>query len=198
MEPFFILNNLKIYLPLLILLFILIHKIKTNELKIVWIKYGIISIVTILFSISSYLTIATYSLWRTDQFSKFLLPPYHATYFYGYAFSNFWLSFFIIIIVSVFWTAFLFLVKKYSRNRLLDKNEVYLGLFTALAVGFPNFIPYVFILLILFLLQHIINFVILKNKNPIIITHSMIISAIIVILWRSEILIKFGLTALKI
>lgn len=198
MEPLFILNTIKLYIPLSLLILVFIYKIKTNEIKIAWIKYGILSIFAVFLLISSYSTIATYNLWKIDPFSKFLLPPYNATYFYSYAFYHFWQSFLVIILVSASWAIFLLLIKKYSRNRLIDINEVYLGFFTALVVGFPAFIPYIFILFFLFSTQQIINSLILKKTNPIIITHSMILSAIIVLILGNEIINQFGLEILKI
>ncbi|MDF1498120.1 MAG: hypothetical protein P1P85_02040 [Patescibacteria group bacterium] len=198
METLSFLNSIKLYIPLFLLIVFLIHKIKTNEIKIKWLKFGILSIITIFLSISSYSTIATYNLWKTDPFSKFLLPPYEEAYFYGYAFSHFWQSFFVIILVSVSWAIFLHLARKRTQNRILDKDEVYLGFFTALSVGFPAFIPYLFILFFIFSIQQIINIIILKKTDPIIITHSMILSAIIVLLYGNKIINQFGLGVLKV
>jgi hypothetical protein len=188
----------KIYLPLSILIIILFFHIASNDKKNKFIKYGILLTAAILFSTSSYSTIATYNLWKEDPFSKFLLPSYDASYFYGYAFSHFWKSFIIILIISFFWAAFLSFLKKYYRDRLLDKSEIYLGFFTALAVGFPNFIIYIFILFAIFLFHQLIQNIILKKSQPIAISPSMIISAIIVILYGNNILIKFGLDVLKV
>ncbi len=198
MDTLSLLYLAKIYPPLFILIIILFYQITSNDKKNKFIRYGIFLTIAILLSISSYSTIATYNLWKTDSFSKFLLPPYDAAYFYGYAFSRFWQSFIVIIIVSFFWAIFLFLAKKYSGDRLLSKNEVYLGFFTSLSVGFPNFIIYIFILFALFLIHQIVNNFVLKNSQPIAISLSMILSAIIVILWGNYILLKFGLDVLSV
>jgi len=198
MDTLSILYFLKIYLPLSILIIILFYHIASNDKKDKLIKYGILLITGILLSISSYSTIATYNLWQTDPFSKFLLPPYDAAYFYGYAFSRFWQSFIVIIIISFFWAVFLSFIKKYSKGRLLSKNEIYLGFFTAIAVGFPNFIIYIFLLFAFFLFHQLTQNMIFKKSQPIAISPSMIISAIVVILWGNDILIKFGLSVLNV
>lgn len=188
----------KIYLPLSMLAIILFCHIASNDKKDKLIKYGILSTTAILLLISSYSTIATYNLWKADPFSKFLLPPHNMTYFYSYAFSRFWQSFIAAIIAGFFWAVFLSLAKKYSQGRLLDKNEIYLGFFTALSVGFPNFIIYIFLLFALFLFHQLIKNIMLKKSQPITISLSMILSAIIVILFGNSVLIKFGLDVLSV
>lgn len=198
MDTLSILYFAKIYLPLSLLIIILFYHLASDDKKNKFIKYGIILTTAILLFISSYSTIATYNLWKIDPFSKFLLPPYDTAYFYGYAFSHFWRSFIITIIASFSWAIFLSLAKKYSRGRLLSKNEIYLGFFTALSVGFPNFIIYIFILLALFLFHQLIQNIIFKKSQPIKISLSMILSAIIVILFGNGILIKFGLDILRV
>ncbi|MBW6441169.1 hypothetical protein K0B03_04050 [Patescibacteria group bacterium] len=198
METLSFLNSIKLYIPLFLLTIFFIQKIRTNEIKIKSLKFGIFSLIAIFLLISFYSTFATYNLWKIDPFSKFLLPPYEEAYFYGYAFSHFWQSFFVIILVSTSWAVFLHLARKRTQDRILDKNEVYLGFFTALSVGFPAFIPYLFILFFIFAMQQIINIIILKKTTPIIITHSMILSAIIVLIWGNEIIARFGLTVLKV
>lgn len=198
MDTLHLLYLAKIYLPLSILIIILFYHFASSDKRNKFIRYGILLTAAILVLISFYGTIATYDLWKADPFSKFLLPPYDTEYFYGYAFSHFWQSFIAAIIASFFWALFLSFVKKYSRGRLLSKNEIYLGFFTSLSVGFPNFVIYIFILFALFLLHQLINNFVLKNSRPIAISLSMILSAIIVILFGNIILFKFGLDVLSV
>lgn len=199
MDVLSILYLIKFYLPFFILIIILFyHLTSKNNKKNKLIKYGILLTIIIILLISVYSTILTYSIWKQDPLSKFLLPPHNSSYFYQYSYFHYWKSCIIIFIVSVAWTLFLFSVHKYSKGRMINKNEVYLGLFTALSVGFPLFISYTFILFTFFLLHQIVNNFILKKSQPIAISLSMIVSAIVVILLGNSILIKFGLDVLKV
>ena len=199
MDTLSILYLAKFYLPLSILIIILFYHItlkNNNENKLI--RYGILLTITIILLISVYSTILTYFIWKQDPISKFLLPPHDSLYFYQYSYFHYWRSCVIIFIISATWTLFLFSLYRYSKGRIIDKNEIYLGLFTALSVGFPLFIPYIFILFTFFLLHQIANNFILKKSQPIAISLSMILSAIIVILLGNSILITFGLEVLKV
>jgi len=201
MDALSILYLAKFYLPLSILIIILFYHLTSknnNKNKNKLVKYGILLTVIIILLISAYSTISTYFIWKQDPLSRFLLPPYDSLYFYQYSYFHYWKSCVVIFIISATWTLFLFLLYRYSKGRIIDKNEIYLGLFIVLSVGFPLFIPYIFILFTLFLLHQITNNFILKKSQPIAISLSMIVSAIIVILLGNNILIRFGLEVFKV
>lgn len=189
----------KIYFPLSVLIIILFcHATSRNKQKNKLIKYGLLLTIIIILLTSVYSTILTYLAWKQDPISKFLLPPYNSSYFYQYAYFHYWRPSIIAFTVSAIWVLFLFFIKKYSNDKLISKNEIHLGFFTALSVGFPLFIPYLFILFTLFLFHQLINSIIFKKHQPILISLSMIVSAITVILLGDSILIKFGLDVLKV
>lgn len=192
-----ILYLIKIYLPLLFLI-IIFSRLFTTSKKIRKVtNYGIFFTILISFVIAIYSTALTQILWEQNFISQFLLPEHNQSYFYNYVYFHYWKSFLISFLISIAWLLFLSFLKKYSQNKLLSKDEIRLGFFTALSVGFPLFIPYLFLLLLLFLFQQLINNIILKKHQPILILSSMIISAIIIILLRDILISQPLLIVLK-
>ncbi|MBU4338350.1 hypothetical protein KKD57_02215 [Patescibacteria group bacterium] len=175
-----ILNLLSFYLPLLWLFIILANYFKTHELNFKLIKYGIFVAIALFAITGAYSTIATYNAWKLDPFSRYLLPPHNPAYFYGYAYFNFWREAVVSFLAGAVWAGFLFLVKKYSGGRILDKNDVALGFFTAMIVGWPKIFAYFAIAFGLLILKGIINAVVLKDKNNIAIASSLALSALVV------------------
>lgn len=176
-----ILNILFFYFPLLWLVVILFSWFKTREFNFKLIKYGILIVFALYVLQGSYYTIATYNAWKMDPMSRYLLPPASPiNYFAGYAYFNFWRAFAINFLTGIIWAGFLFLIKKYSGERILDKNDVWLGFFTATIVGWPKIFAYFVLAFGLLILKGIINIVILKNKNNLAIASSIAISALVV------------------
>jgi len=185
--------------PFVSLTAILFYYLKYKDIKLKWIKIGI-AIILLLFAVMGvYCAFATYNLWKTDPFSKYLLPPYQEiSYFYKYSFFHFGLSSIIIIAISSAWASFLFVLNKYSKERFLDRKEIWLGFFTALATGWPGFIIYLIFSFVILLATQLINVFILKNKNKVIISYAVILSSLMVLLSGEFFIDKLGLSVLTV
>lgn len=153
---------------------------KKQELNFRLIKYGILAVITLFILQGSYMTIATYNIWKIDPLSRYLLPPHNSIYFYGYAYFHFWRAMVINLLVGAAWAGFLVLVKKYTGERILNKSDIALGFFTAMIVGWPKIFAYLVLAFGLLLLKGIMNIVILKNQSNIAIASSVALSALIV------------------
>jgi hypothetical protein len=175
-----VLNVLFFYVPIAWLAIILAYWFKKHELNYRLIKYGIWTVVALFILQGSYMTIATYNVWKLDPLSRYLLPPHNSMYFAGYAYFHFWRSSVISLLVGIVWAGFLFLIKKYSGERILDKNDIALGFFTAMIVGWPKIFAYFALAFGLLVLKGIINAVVLKDKGNVLIASSIALSALIV------------------
>jgi len=196
-----ILDSLKMIsfiLPLVWLTVILMYFIKNRDIKLKWIKLGIAAILVVYAAMAAYSNIATYSLWKDDPISRYLLPPHQKTYFYEYSLFHFWLSGAVSLTVSLVWGAFLFALKKHSQDRLIDKKEVWLGIFTALSVGWPKFIPYLILFFGILLAIQLYNILIKKKQSAVVVSHSMTASALIVLLLGELFIDKLNLKTLAI
>lgn len=196
MQIFDILNFLNFFLPLFWLAGILIYWLKHRQIKIWWVKYGILVIFALYIVWGAYATVANYNLWKAHPVSRYLLPPYQATYIYEYSFFHFWLPNSVNIAMSLIWAATLFILYKYSRGRFLGKEEIYLGLFTALLVGWPKFIIYLMLFFGMLLLCQLAGNFIFKNKSPVQVTHSLVVSAVIIAILGKFFVSYFGLDVL--
>jgi len=198
-EIYFALKIANILIPFVFLTSILFYYLKYKDIKLKWIKIGI-AIILLLFAVMGiYCAFATYNLWKTDPFSKYLLPPYQEiSYFYKYSFFHFGLSNIIAIAISSAWASFLFVLNKYSKERFLDRKEIWLGFFTALATGWPGFIIYLIFSFVILLATQLINVFILKNKNKVIISYAVILSSLMVLLSGEFFIDKLGLSVLTV
>lgn len=175
-----ILNILTFAVPLLWLAVILVYWFKNQSLDFKLIKYGILTVIALYILQGSYLTIATYNAWKLDPTSRYLLPPHQSiSYFANYAYFHFWRKAVISILMGGIWAGFLFIIKKYSGGRILDKGDVVLGFFTAMVVGWPKIFAYLAIVFGLMALKGIANNFIFKDKNPIMAASSLALGALI-------------------
>lgn len=175
-----ILNILSFFVPIAWLAVILAYWLKKHEVDFKLVKYGILTVMALFVLEGAYGTIATYNAWKLDPISRYLLPPHQTWYFYTYAYFHFWRTDLINFLAGAAWAIFLFLIYKYSAGRVLDKNDVALGFFTALIVGWPKIFAYLAIAFGLLAAKGIINAAILKNQSNLTIASSIALSALIV------------------
>jgi len=180
MDIISILNILTFLVPLIWLALILAYRLKNHEVNLRLIKYGIFSVVALAVLQGAYSTIATYNAWKLDRISRYLLPPYNATYFYGYAYFHFWRGAVASFLVGAACAVLLFALYKYSSGRILDKSEIALGFFTAFVVGWPKIFAYFTLVFVLLILKGVINVFVLKNKSNLQIASSIALSALAV------------------
>lgn len=180
MQILSILNILSFFIPIAWLAAILAFWFKNHELNFKLVKYGILTAMALFILEGAYGTIATYNAWKLDPISRYLLPPHQTWYFYAYAYFHFWRADLINFLAGTVWAIFLFLIYKYSAGRILDKNDVALGFFTALIVGWPKIFAYLALAFGLLAVKGIINTIILKNQNNLAIASSIALSALVV------------------
>ncbi len=180
------------------LLILLKDWLKNRNINAKWIRCGVLFALAIFATTASFLTIATFEVWKNDPIGKSLLPPYNPTYFYGYSFFNFWLIYVFDLEVSLAWTFFLLILYKYSKKNFLDEKEIYLSLFTALIVGWPNFIIYLFVVFGLMALKQIANYCVSREKELIRLAPYMIIGSLVVIALMMKFNDQLGINELKL
>lgn len=181
MQIISILSILSFYVPIIWLAVILAYWFRKHELNFKLIKCGILAMVVLYILQASYYTIATYSAWKADPVSQYFLPPHQSiSYFANYAYFRFWRPDVISLIVGAVWASFLFLVKKFTGERILEKSDIALGFFTATIVGWPKIFAYFVLAFGLLILRGIVNIVIYKDKSNLAIASSIAFSALVV------------------
>lgn len=192
-EIYFALKTASFLVSFIWLTAILFYYLKYKDIKLKWIKSGI-AITLLLFAITGfYCSFATYSLWKADPVSRYLLPPYQEMlYFYKYSFFHFGLLNTITIAISFGWAGFLFVLNKYSKERFMDRKEIWLGFFTALVAGWPGFIIYLIFSFIILLAMQLINIFILRNKNKVTIGYAVILGSLAVLFFGEFFIDKLG------
>lgn len=180
MQILSVLNILNFLLPLLWLAVILTHWLKKGEVKLKWVKWGILTTILFLAIEAFYNTIITYNVWKNDPISRYLLPPYDSAYLYQYAFFHYWRAGAINLFIGALWAGFIFVLSKYSGGRFADKTDVLLGFFTAFIVGWPKIFIYLFLALGFLIIKSIVGNFVFKDKAPVAITEGLIIGGLIV------------------
>jgi hypothetical protein len=154
---------------------------KNGSIGTKWIGLGSFFIISIFVATGYFLTSATFEAWKNDPISRLLLPPLEPTYFYQYSFFRFWLTSVFDIGMSSAWAFFLLLLYSYSKKRFMDEKEIYLGFFTTLVVGWPNFIIYLFILFGLLAAKQIMNRLIFHKNELVRLAPYMMLSSLVVL-----------------
>lgn len=173
--------------------------VKNKRISSGFVQHGILILMALLFITACLKTSIQFEIWKSSPISKFILPPNQPIdRFYDYAIYRFWLPYVLDLAITLAWTFFLLLLCKYSNNRFIDMNDVYLGLFTALIVGWPNFIIYIFVIFGLLLVKQLFDYYAFNNKGLIPITPYMIIACIIVLSLSIYYNDKLGLDKLKL
>lgn len=193
------LKLIEIAASLLWTLALLYGYLKNKSVNVRLLKSGIIVLMSVFIATAYFSTSIQFQAWKNDPMSRYLLPPYVSIdYFYSYAIYRFWLPYALDIMISIAWAFFLLLLCRYSHGRFLDEKEACMGFFTALVVGWPNFIIYVFIVFSLVVIRQLFNYYILHERKLISITSYMAISAIIVLVLSLYYSDKLGLDKLKL
>lgn len=146
--------------------------------KISWTKLTYILISgTILFDLS--LSIIQYLVWQGAAFTLLFLPPYQSIgYFVHYVTFHFWLANILVLISALAFFLILKLIKKY-RDGVISQDELALILLMGLLSGWPKFVLFIPLFLVLSLLFSFINLAILK-QNKTALFWPIIISALVV------------------
>ena len=192
-----VLSVLNFAVPFLGLAAIFVYQLRSKSVNIKWVKRGILAIVALFIVWGAYTTIATYNLWKNDPVSKYLLPPYQSDYFYNYAYLHFWRPNIASFISSFIWAGVLLALYKYSKGRILEKDDVFLGLFAVLAVGWPGFIVYLGVFFGLLLARQLVNIIIFKKNDSVSVTQELIFSAIIVMIAGNYLISRAGLDVFR-
>jgi hypothetical protein len=163
---------------------------KLSFLYFVWLLIG----ATIFFDLS--LSIIQYFIWKSSEFSQFLLPPYQSwRYFLSYIFMRFWIADILSLFPAVIFYTILNIFQKY-RSDIISKDELSLTLLLCLLLGWPQSIIFVFIFLIFTIALAGVNLILFKKKN-ITLLPSLIISAIAVFMFGNFLISICGLSILN-
>lgn len=181
-------------------MFILLYDfVKNKNINMQLLKYGIIALISLFVATAYFSTSIQFEVWKNDPRSQYLLPPFQPIdYFNNYSIYRFWLPYALDIAISIAWAFYLALLSKYSNKRFLDEKEIYLGFFTSLLVGWPNFIIYIFIVFCLVVAKQLFNYYIMHRKTLISIAPYMIVASILVLSLSLYYNDRLGLDKLKL
>ncbi len=97
-----------------------------------------------------YLIFSQYKVWQSDNLTKLFLPPYRSVnYFLFYVFTRFFLPYLISFFTAL---VFIFLINYFNKKyeeRFFYPEEIYFGTIAIFLTGYPNFIFYLVLMLIL-------------------------------------------------
>ena len=107
-------------------------------------------VVSAFFLFLVYLSYLQYQLWINDDLAKFLLPPYQEfSYFLFYSFMRFFSPFLISFLASLLFIFLLRFFNKKYQERFFFEEEIYFGAIAVFLVGYPGFIFYMILMLLL-------------------------------------------------
>lgn len=121
--------------------------------------------IVIIFSLSSYYGFRQYLAWLDDPLGKFLLPPYQGPgYFASYSLIHFFASYLasLGLALLVLGTAVFF--NKKAEEAFFEKEEPYLAAVSLFLVGYPGWLVYLIVLILIYLTLHVIYYL-LRRKS---------------------------------
>lgn len=130
------------------------------------------------------------------QYIVFLSPFRETGYFVLYAWTHFWFNF--VLSVGVAFTFYLFLKFLKKRNeRFFEEGETEIGLICALIAGWPGFVVFVPLVLILVVAESIFMKIFFKESLTAF-GFAFFLAAIIALVWGDKIVAILNLGALRI
>lgn len=162
----------------------------------------------------AFITFGQYYIWANNKFTQILvnspvgkdvplrgdIPSFFFNnqlgYFLFYSWGRFWLNLVIILAVSFLFYLFLKFLKRY-KERFFRPYEVELGLLTALIVGWPNFVIFIPLVFLFVVVVSLFRLIFLKEPYTTL-GVPFILSAVVTLIWGSELIQIFNLTVLKI
>jgi len=188
----FLLVILRPALGLIILAGFLLYWVLRKKLpkeKFLKLSFYIFSSVIIFQSIFS--TILNWWLWSQQGVSQRFLPPHSPiSYVLKYSWQHYWFESIVTIIAAVIvFLGIYFLNKKFKKN-LFYNEEKYLAALGILAVGWPNCLIFLCLVLFLGVVLHLISFLFNKGRNRLSLLYFWIPCALLILL-LSDIINKY-------
>jgi len=188
----FLLVILRPALGLIILAGFLLYWVLRKKLpkeKFLKLSFYIFSSVIIFQSIFS--TILNWWLWSQQGVSQRFLPPHSPiSYVLKYSWQHYWFESIVTIIAAVIvFLGIYFLNKKFKKN-LFYNEEKYLAALGILAVGWPNCLIFLCLVLFLGVVLHLISFLFNKGRNRLALLYFWIPCALLILL-LSDIINKY-------
>ena len=180
----FLLVILRPALGLIILAGFLLYWVLRKKLpkeKFLKLSFYIFSSVIIFQSIFS--TILNWWLWSQQGVSQRFLPPHSPiSYVLKYSWQHYWFESIVTIIAAVIvFLGIYFLNKKFEKN-LFYNEEKYLAALGILAVGWPNCLIFLCLVLFLGVVLHLISFLFNKGRNRLALLYFWIPCALLILL----------------
>ena len=178
---------LEIFCPalgLIILAGLLLYWIlKKKLLKEKFLKFIVYTFSSAIIFQSILSTILNWWLWSQQLITQRLLPPHSPiTYVLRYSWQHYWFESIVTIITAVIvFFGIYFLNKKFEKN-LFYNEEKYLAALGILAVGWPDCLIFLCLVLLLGVVLHLISFLFNKGKNRLALLYFWIPCALLILL----------------
>ncbi|MFB6212361.1 MAG: hypothetical protein ABEI53_00885, partial [Candidatus Magasanikbacteria bacterium] len=129
-------------------------------------------------------TVTQYYVWSNHRISSYLLPPFQdVSYFINYTWLRMWLEICLLALLAFLFFSFLKLLKNY-KERFFTAGEEELGLLLGLIVGWPDFLVFIGLGLLLVVLVSLLRKVFFEKKYTKL-TPPLLVSAWIVLITGS-------------
>ena len=180
----FLLVILRPALGLIILAGLLLYWVLKKELpkeKFLKLSFYIFSGIIVFQSI--FFTILNWWLWFQQGLTQRLLPPHSPiSYVLKYSWQHYWFESIVALIAAVIvFSGIYFLNKKFEKN-LFYNEEKYLAALGILAVGWPNCLIFLCLVLFLGVVLHLISFLFNKERNRLTLLYFWIPCALLILL----------------
>ena len=123
--------------------------------------------VLVIFSIVSYWSYLQYKIWEGNPISKFLLPPYQPiTYFVGYVGSRLFAPWLLALAAAMLVAYAARYLNRRFENRFFEKEEIQIIGMGIFLTGWPGFLFYIPLVLIVGLLSSSFYFLFFRGRAP--------------------------------
>ncbi len=108
-----------------------------------FLKRLFIGVVILVFGLLFYKSCQQYQIWRENDISKYILPPYQSiVYFLKYSFTHFFENYLISLMAGLLFLWLANLLNNRCQKRFFEEGEIYLGALAIFVMGHPLWMFY--------------------------------------------------------
>lgn len=143
----------------------------------------VLLVIAFLFLQAGFLTFLQYFSFKSAPPGMYLLPPYQPiTYFVSYVWLHFWAAPVAAVGFSLVSGFGAWVLNYVGRERFFEKEEIFLLALAGLTSGWPNFLMYLGLTIILMILVNLVNLIIYRDSQHRLPSGLFIIAAALIIL----------------
>lgn len=171
-----------------------------KKISVHWIQIFILMVLCFLILRAGFETFLQYWAFKSGSPGMYLLPPYQSiNYFVSYVWLHFWMTPMVTVSASALFGFAAVILNYFGKNRFFEKEEIFSAILGGLASGWPNFILYLALIIILMIIMNFINLIVYRDSQYRLPSGAFIILAALIVVFIGDYIAPYiGIIQFKI